>query len=605
MSIHKSIKHIESLVKTGRAFEAHNEIINLGKNLSENLRVKQLYALTLSRLGANEKALRILEPVYENGNDDPETSGIIGRIYKACWKNSGDISYARKSRDIYLHSFRIHKNYYPGINAATMSLIIGEQKTAEKIAREVLDNMNPADNYWEMATLGELFLILGELDKSFDYYSRAKSMAGNDSGNISSSCQQLYLISPFITIPEEIFEIMKPPKVIVFSGHMLDKPDRPGPRFTENMIDYVREQIQQSIFELDCKIAYTSAACGSDLIFIEEMKKVNGEVNIVLPFDTKDFLRSSVNYAGKAWVEKFHDAINSSCVTMITEENFLGCNALFSFTNDILIGMANLRSYLLHSKAVLLAVVNNSDRVEIKGGVKDVIKSWKYPDSMHIIDLQRFKNSSSQKHIPIINDSGEASSKVGDDEVEIPKGLNRVIKCILFADIVGFSKIPEEHTPYFMFEILRTIGNKMKELGSPPEIINTWGDAIFAVYENAAEIMEFAVTLQEIMETSNWLEMNLPIKLNIRISLHTGPVFMTLDSITHRLNAYGTHINRTARMEPITIPGCIYASQQFASKLIYETDNLYQYEYVGFIELPKKFGKQEMFRIIKSGNSTG
>jgi class 3 adenylate cyclase len=111
--------------------------------------------------------------------------------------------------------------------------------------------------------------------------------------------------------------------------------------------------------------------------------------------------------------------------------------------------------------------------------------------------------------------------------------------------------------------------------------------------------MEFANVLQETVMDTDWLEKNLPENLSIRISLHSGPIFMSNDSITGRSNAYGAHINRTARMEPITIPGCIYASSQFASKLIHETGHDFEYEYVGFIELPKMFGTQEMFHISK------
>ena len=41
-------------------------------------------------------------------------------------------------------------------------------------------------------------------------------------------------------------------------------------------------------------IVYTSAACGADLIFIETALDLGAEVNVVLPFDRDDFVRTSV-----------------------------------------------------------------------------------------------------------------------------------------------------------------------------------------------------------------------------------------------------------------------------------------------------------------------
>ena len=113
--------------------------------------------------------------------------------------------------------------------------------------------------------------------------------------------------------------------------------------------------------------------------------------------------------------------------------------------------------------------------------------------------------------------------------------------------------------------------------------------------------MQFASVVNDIILTTNWSERNLPESTNIRIALHVGPVFKGIDPITDKGNAYGTHINRTARMEPVTLPGCIYASEQFASTLIVETRDKYKYEYVGIIELPKKFGKQEIYSVSRKG----
>ena len=60
---------------------------------------------------------------------------------------------------------------------------------------------------------------------------------------------------------------------------------------------------------------------------------------------------------------------------------------------------------------------------------------------------------------------------------------------------------------------------------------------------------------------------------------------------------YGAHVNKAARIEPITLPGAIYVSEQFAATLKVETRDHYRYNHVGKIDLPKKFGKQELYSV--------
>jgi class 3 adenylate cyclase len=108
--------------------------------------------------------------------------------------------------------------------------------------------------------------------------------------------------------------------------------------------------------------------------------------------------------------------------------------------------------------------------------------------------------------------------------------------------------------------------------------------------------------LRDMVLNTNWEEKNLPSDLNIRIALHAGPVFIGEDPVLNRENAYGANVNRAARIEPVTIPGQIYASDQFTANLLVETKSLYQFEYVGNLELPKAFGNQDLYNIKMKAN---
>ena len=67
--------------------------------------------------------------------------------------------------------------------------------------------------------------------------------------------------------PGVLDEWMPISKVAVFSGHMIDRQNRPTPRFPSKLTEAVRKTIQKWIDDNKAFIGYSSAACGSDLLF--------------------------------------------------------------------------------------------------------------------------------------------------------------------------------------------------------------------------------------------------------------------------------------------------------------------------------------------------
>jgi class 3 adenylate cyclase/tetratricopeptide (TPR) repeat protein len=591
------ISSIEDILKKGNFFAAHNMSHEALISHPDNVRIQQLYGLSLARLGATRKARLFLEEMYQRGERDTETSGILGRVYKDLWRTSGNSEFAHLSRDTYLDAFNRFNDYYTGINAATMSLISGEREKAISIAEKVVDIIEHSDKgFWELMTLGEAYLLTGDADMSVRHYAEACRMAGKNYGDINSTFKQVHLISGYQKVPHELFALLKPPTVVAFAGHMIDRPARKEPRFPEELSEPVKIEIARVLDEMDAAIGYTSAACGADILFIEAMLERGAEVNALLPFSMEDFISTSVSFAGAHWEERFHKAIEKVTAKYITEEGYFGGDDLFTFTGYMIQGMSILRSKLLSTKPVFLTVLKRDEKEKKQGGTGDSLTYWPYPDNVRIIDPSECATTAP----PHRKQPTATSSEIA--IVQPPLGVRRSVKCILFADIVGFSKLQEEHTPYFMYNLLQDFSENLKSLEVKPEIINTWGDAIFAVYNKAKNLMEFALVLRNTIRETDWASRNLPTGMNIRIALHAGPVFIGTDRITNNINAYGAHINRTARMEPVTIPGCIYASEQFASMLAIETGDRYQYEYVGILSLPKGFGKQETYHIeIREG----
>ena len=123
--LQESIAHIESLINQGKYFEARTKAEDALKH-SDELRLKQLFALSISKSGAPEAAMEFMEPVYKQFPNDPESAGILGSIYKELFKKNQSTVFAIKSRDTYFQNFTTTPNYYTGINAASMSAMAGQ-----------------------------------------------------------------------------------------------------------------------------------------------------------------------------------------------------------------------------------------------------------------------------------------------------------------------------------------------------------------------------------------------------------------------------------------------------------------------------------------------
>src|SRR5207244_2169689 len=96
-----------------------------------------------------------------------------------------------------------HKGYWPGINAATIAVVIGQREQALRLARSVKAACevelataaeSAAGRYWLYATLGEASLILGDWPEAEAWYSRAMDIGRGRYGSIHSSRRNARLL---------------------------------------------------------------------------------------------------------------------------------------------------------------------------------------------------------------------------------------------------------------------------------------------------------------------------------------------------------------------------------------------------------------------------
>ncbi len=99
-----------------------------------------------------------------------------------------------------------------------------------------------------------------------------------------------------------------PRRVIIFSGHMIDAPDRTPPRFPPAKEKAVRWRLAEQL-ELwkvgPDDLAITGAARGGDMLFAELCAERGAEVWLFLPRPEEEFLEESVRLPSGRWEERF------------------------------------------------------------------------------------------------------------------------------------------------------------------------------------------------------------------------------------------------------------------------------------------------------------
>ncbi len=174
---------------------------------------------------------------------------------------------------------------------------------------------------------------------------------------------------------------------------------------------------------------------------------------------------------------------------------------------------------------------------------------------------------------------------------------------MLFADVVGSSKIMEEQVPNFVEHFMGAINKLVAESPDKPLMKNTWGDALYCVFASVQDGGNFALQLRDLVCQHGLAgARGCPKRLNLRISLHAGPVYCYKEPVFKELEYAGSHIVRAARIEPITPPGQVYASQQFAALASTQRVQGFTCEYVGRIPLPKHAGIIPLYLVRRSNS---
>lgn len=584
-----------------RAFDLSREALNACPG---NLHLELLSALALVNVGDVTGARGMIPAAALTS--DAMAAELLAEIYREAWRRKGRIEDLRQAGMMSRRAFSLEPTGMRGYFAAVLAMIGDRHDEALALAHEAvsLDSVtaSPPDSGFAASVRRGLLALL-ERD-------HATAVAAFEAAGVASRHRYAWrvplrrelaeLAASGLSIPMEIDAAVPAPTVVLFSGPPVDPPGGEARCFLPGLEPMVAADLARQLDGMGAEIGYSSAEPGSDLLFIEAMLARGAEINIILPCAIDDFVARRIQPAGERWEAAFHAAMRHAHSVMLTTTDPLFFDSVvLQYNNRIIDGMARLRAQVMGCKPYLLTVWDYN-LPSVPGSVADFIDHWGDPARLRMIDLDDLRVAANMIVDPVI----PMPPLRAPSSSNYP---NRVVRTMLFADIVGYSRLREADLPAF-WRYMKQLAAYLKSHTSAPVLIESWGDALYVVHENPRETADYALALIHAFASLDGASHGLPEALNVRIGLHAGPVFSGIHPLTGNAIIYGSQVTLAARIEPIGRPGNIYASEQFVAALIAseslregkreDMESLasdYEFEYLGTQELAKNYGRQAVY----------
>ena len=540
--------------------------------------------LSLAKAGATGRAEAEFARLRLQASSEPDVVALGARIAKDRALAASEEERAAllsRAADRYEAIYRASGGYYPGVNVATLRLLASEREAAERVAREVLtlcldDNAASDDAYYVAASRAEASLVLGDAAAARIALQSAAALSA-DLAARATTRRQLRLVCTARGIADDVLAPLAAPAVIHYTGHMISAQGRDG-CFPARQEMQVAAGIRAVLGERNVGFGYGALASGADILFAEALLERGAELHVVLPFARDEFVEISVDPAGPGWRERFDACLaRATSVTFATDDRYLGHDWIFAYGSFVAMGLAVLRARFLDAAVRQIAVWDGEETTGSAGTGFDV-RTWR--ELVGQADVIR---------------RGEGTRRAV-SWTPVPPSRGRELRAMLFGDVKGFSKLTEAQIPAFVTHLLGALGGVLEGYGDAVLYRNTWGDGLFVVMSDAAAAAQCALDLQAAVAAVDLEAQGLPGTLALRLGGHFGPVFEARDPVQGVMNYFGAHVSRTARIEPVTPPGEVFVTEQFAARLALEPRG-YACDYVGQVPAAKSYGTLRMYHL--------
>jgi adenylate cyclase len=533
---------IDVALQVGDYFRAYDLATSALELDPSNLSLQYTIVLSLARTGANRQARSRLNALLDStaakqqmpGQMAEDLAAMDARLLKdLAFERTGPKRQvlAAQSARRYEAAYAIKGGYFPAINAATMWLIADEPEKSRAMAQSVLADTAKENGYWPLASAAEAHLLLGKLPEARKALASAMAFPGADWADKAVTRRQVALLCDKLEIARSSIDAQSRPMVIHYCGDDERSPDDAG-------------SLDQEIDRLTSDQAIVSAfgiiRNEAELKVTEELLARKIDVSLVLPLGPKALAAAMGDNRGGL----LHRL--EACIGQLRDPPLLmgldgpANDALFALSGRCAMGLAAMRADLLMTD------------------VRPIVLRRR-----HAVPCDR-----------------------------LPPGYE--IRTLVFCDIKGFSKVPEQAMPAFVELVLGGLAEEIGKYSSEVEYRETAGDGLYIVFRGVVAAANCALALAARIDR---LPPSILPPLGIRVSAHVGAVFPALDPVTGLRKFFGTEVIRAARIEPITPVGECYVTEQFASILVLEGANKFNCDYAGVLESAKGYGAFRMYSL--------
>jgi hypothetical protein len=544
----------ERMLKQGEAILAY-DVLSTGLATAVHggqtrVRIMQLLALSLAQSGATERAGEMLLTLCAEGFDVPETLGLYGRVCKdlatkaatdaerRVWLKRAYLSYAGGAAKAEAMLGQgggkddLGDVIYCGINAATVAALLGN--TAEAQDRAIKVKAHSQDAERRVAATGG----------KPEYWSLATLAEAELIEGDAAAAEADYVAAVALAGCNwrEISSTRRQARLLAATlGLGATFADRLFPPlavavFAAPSDSVPMPDLKERLDREGVVAGYATAGCEADINFIEVMVETGREVHVILP------------------------ATRVECTRLLK---------------------ADLQSRLEHVLARAQSVTEDTQLSCLDSGVNTTFARLRATGA----GLLRGR----QLDVPVLY-----WPRVPGASPPPPSGIpgndDYAVRAMLFADVKGYSKLSDIELYHFSRQYMPRVAAVLKRHEGAILSRRTAGDGLFLVFTDLSAAALVALELRDMVVGTHWEECGLPSGMGVRISLDAGPVYGYRDAITTQAEVCGMYVNRAARIEPITPPNQVYASEAFAALYVALSCKPLQFNYVGQTQLPKGFG---------------
>ena len=198
----------------------------------------------------------------------------------------------------------------------------------------------------------------------------------------------------------------------------------------------------------------------------------------------------------ETWNKRFETVLERAASVRVLGQLYMPGSAIgFEYCNLAVNGLARIFARSLDLDITPLAIWDGF--VGGPGGTGSFVRYWR----SQRIPVKVVPMATQPPSMLVDPQTTEAEGGDSDDQFEIwvRASGRQEIKAIMFADVVGLSKLPETAIPKYVAQFNQRVSRLIAESSSSPINVNTWGDGLFFVFSGVEDAGRFGLDLRDLV----------------------------------------------------------------------------------------------------------